>query len=237
VLDEIDSTHELALRLLEQLENEELGLGSTMFVALRQSRGTGRGNRCWESPPGGLYLSWIRSGLNSQTIARLPMVAAAGAILGVRRLGIDRVVIKWPNDLLVDRAKLAGVIVHARQGEPNWATVGLGVNLSSTPSVPDRSLHPPTSLSAHLKPTDWEGWVLTLASELVGLLSRTTNDPDEALTVWKKYLLHRPGDGLTVRLGAGDQVQGTFAGLTSEGYLRLQLDDGERVISSGEIVE
>jgi len=65
VLDEMDSTHSLSLRLMEQMEDEGLGLATTVFVARRQSHGRGRGERRWSSPEGGLYLSWIRSGLEA----------------------------------------------------------------------------------------------------------------------------------------------------------------------------
>ncbi len=96
----------------------------------------GRAGRSWFSPPGGLYLSWLAAKLAPETVAQLPMIAAAATHEALVRLGIEGAVIKWPNDLLVDGRKLAGLLFHARHGATTWAVVSVGINLKQAPSIP-----------------------------------------------------------------------------------------------------
>jgi len=237
LLEEMDSTHALALRLIQQMDDEGFHLGPTLILALRQSSGQGRGNRSWSSPPGGLYLSCVRSGLDAGTVGRLPVTAAAAACSALVGLGLDSVGIKWPNDLVAGAGKLGGVLVHARRGQPEWATVSLGINLTATPTLEGSAQRPATSLADHLPTSDFTTWLTEIAVSFVGGLSEALEDPGPALRVWKERLIHAPGDALRVRLGAGSEVTGEFDGVTDEGFLRLACADGERIISSGDILE
>ena len=79
LFEEVDSTHAAALRLIDQVDVEGLGLRPTVVIAEAQSRGTGRGGRRWVSPRGGLYLSWLSIGIRDDVVNRLPMLAAAAA--------------------------------------------------------------------------------------------------------------------------------------------------------------
>ena len=63
-----ESTHAMARRVIADMDDESQKLGATLIVADRQDSGEGRGDRKWESPNGGLYLNWLRSGLGSETI-------------------------------------------------------------------------------------------------------------------------------------------------------------------------
>jgi len=237
VFDELDSTQACALRLIEQVDAEEITLPTTLIIAGRQTHGRGRAERSWESPPGGLYLSWVASGLDQQLIARLPMIAAAAAAEAVIRLGIDSVALKWPNDLMVDGAKLAGLLVHARHGAVTWVAIGLGINLETTPSIDPGGAGSATSVADHLPPGDPDGWAELLIRIFCEGMAEGIATPDEKLELWRTRLIHRPGDGLTVRLGDGSQTRGCFSGLTKDGHLRLDVDGDEQVISSGDVVE
>jgi biotin-(acetyl-CoA carboxylase) ligase len=77
--DVTDSTHALARQIIAEMDDESQKLGATLILADRQDKGEGRGGRSWESPTGGLYMSWLRSGIKAETIAQLPMLAAAAA--------------------------------------------------------------------------------------------------------------------------------------------------------------
>ena len=90
-----DSTHAMARRIIAEMDEESQKLGSTLIIADRQSEGEGRGGRSWESPPGGLYMSWLKSGVTAETIARLPMLAAAAAVDAVKEIGVTGSQIKW----------------------------------------------------------------------------------------------------------------------------------------------
>lgn len=235
-MEQVDSTHALAVRLISQMDDEGLPLVPTLVLAGRQSSGRGRGDRGWQSPAGGLYLSWVSSGLQQNTVAALPMVAAAAARDAIAALGVARVGIKWPNDILIENRKLAGLLVHARHGEKSWATVGLGVNLASTPKINEPGVHPAVAL-AELLPADGAGvWTQRIAVEFVAALSDAMVQPEPALQSWRQNIIHQRGDTMTVRLGSGDVAEGVFAGLTREGFLRLRQEQGERLVTSGDVI-
>jgi BirA family biotin operon repressor/biotin-[acetyl-CoA-carboxylase] ligase len=232
-----DSSHDMALRLIEQMDNEEMALAPTLFLVQRQGHGHGRAGRSWSSPRGGLYLSWLCSGLTAEQIAQMPMLSAAAAFTAVSELGIAGLRIKWPNDLLIAGKKLAGLLVHARQSEMTWLTVGLGVNLEQVPELDGPALHPPTALAEHLPLRQWREWAYEITTSFVNQLHANLEAPGTAIAYWREHLVHQPGESMTVRLGSGDLEQGAFAGLTEEGFLRLATASGEQVITSGDVVE
>jgi BirA family biotin operon repressor/biotin-[acetyl-CoA-carboxylase] ligase len=236
-LDAVDSTHAAGLRIIDHVESEGLRLRATVIIAGRQTGGMGRGGRQWASPTGGLYLSWIESGLSSKSIGLLPMLAAAAAHFAVGSLGLEEIDIKWPNDLLVGGRKLAGILVHARHGESSSVTVGLGVNLGSAPDLAEAPPHPPTALCEHLRPAHVRQWAGEIAVRFVSSLVESLENPEPALSSWRRHLVHAVGDSLAVRLSSGTVESGIFAGLTEEGFLRLQQGTSERIVTGGDVVE
>jgi biotin-[acetyl-CoA-carboxylase] ligase BirA-like protein len=229
------STHAIALALIEQMDAEGMELESTLLIAGRQTQGKGRGNRVWTSPQGGLYLNWLCSRLDRDVVIRLPMIAAASAHGAVTTLGVDGLRIKWPNDLLVRGAKLGGILVHARHAETTWATVGVGVNLVVAPPLPGGQAA--TSLTECIGPGDAGQWLKALATGFVRRLTAGIADPTEAIETWRRELMHRAGDPLMIRLASGEVFSGAFAGVTSEGFLRLDQNGAERVVTGGDVVE
>lgn len=236
VFDQVDSTHAVALRLIEQMDVEGFGLRPTAILAGRQTRGAGRGRRSWASPRGGVYLSWLVSGLAAEQIAGLPMIAAAAIHGAVAELGIGGAELKWPNDLLVAGRKLAGIIVHARHGETTWATIGLGVNVTVSPPL-DAQDRPATSLSDLLPDRDLAGAAVRLAAAYLSRLGDGLGSPADAIAHWRSALVHRPGDHLQVRLGSGEALQGSYVGVTAEGHLRLDTGREVRTLTGGDVVE
>jgi len=236
-LSEVDSTHAQAIRLMNQLDEEDIELNATVIIAERQTHGVGRGHRRWESPGGGLYISWIRSGLSHGTVSRLPMIAAAAAHRAVVELGIDRAGIKWPNDILVDGEKLAGILVHARLGTSHWATVGLGVNLHSIPALDRHAAQPATALSAHIDEATHTEWCRAVVVSYITSLTQSITDPETGIEAWRRSLIHTPGDAISVRMASGEIHTGIFNGLTQEGFLKLGQPGGERIVTGGDVIE
>lgn len=237
VVESTDSTHAMAKRLIASMDEEGQQLGTTVIVADHQDHGQGRGDRSWESPLGGLYLNWLRSGLDSKNIATLPVVAGAAAQAAIAAVGVTDIRLKWPNDVLVDGRKMAGLIVHARHGETNWVTVGLGVNLENAPVVDDQNALPATSVSEHVESGDLESWRQRIACTFIEELVRLLDDPISAAEIWRGLLLQQAGDTVNIRLAGGDVVTGTLVGLSDEGFLRIDSDGKERVITGGDITE
>lgn len=237
LLDVVDSTHAMARRLIAGMDEEELALGATVIIADQQEKGEGRGDRRWVSPAGGLYVSWMRSGIDSDTISRLPMLAAAAALSAVDSVGIADARIKWPNDILVGGRKLAGIVVFARHGETNWATVGLGINIDTTPVLDSQNGVQTTSVIEILKAGDPDRMRDTLITGFLGGLSRSLTDPAPAMAAWRRHLIQKPGDTVRVRLASAKEISGTLVAVTEEGFLRIGVKGDEQVISGGDLIE
>ncbi len=126
--DQVDSTNELALRAI--------GAGTArhgdVHVARAQTAGRGRRGANWSSPAGeGLYLSLVLAPTAGLASVRLSMAAGLAVHDAVRSLGLARAQLKWPNDVLVAGAKLAGILIESR-GLPPTApmfVIGLGLNV------------------------------------------------------------------------------------------------------------
>ena len=233
----IDSTQACALRLIDQAENEEIDLAPTLTIALEQQHGKGRIGRRWQSPEGGLYMTWLAAGLDDRCLALLPMVAAAAALDAVGRLGVEDAVIKWPNDIEVDGRKLAGLLLHARRGETSWAAVGFGVNLAHAPDIDDGSGGRAVSVADLVGPASFEERSEILVRAVTEGLAGGVQHPEGLVERWRRALRHRPGEPMAVRLADGAEIRGRFAGITDDGHLTLDVDGDERVVPSGDVVE
>lgn len=236
LLDDIDSTHAMARRLIADMDEQEQTLGATLIAAARQGSGEGRGGRGWASPSGGLYLNWLRTGVDTETIQRIPMLAAAAVHAAVSSLGVAGARIKWPNDILVGDRKLAGLLVFARHGDINWVTVGLGVNVDTAPVLGDGHPVQPTSLAEELGGSA-VGKLDDLIVRFVSALSLSLQEPAPALAVWRNELVQTVGDTVNVRLGSGKELTGSLVEITADGFLRLDVDGEEHTVTGGDIIE
>ena len=230
-----DSTHAAAGRLIDEVDDEEATLGPTVLVAGRQSAGRGRGDHTWSSPEGGLYLTWLSTGVPSARAMHLPMVAAAAVWQALAAVSLEGHGVKWPNDILHGGRKLAGLLVTARHGAPHWVTVSLGVNLASAPDLGPSAAYPAGSITDILGPREWTEWAEPIITTFVAELARGIAEPAPALQQWREALVHQLGDSVAVRLASGETVRGRYRGVTADGFLRLASDGAERIISTGDV--
>lgn len=211
----------------------ETGIGEGLWLrAERQSGGRGRQGRVWQSPTGNFYGS---------TLVRLRAVDPAPATLAlVAAVALDEAVgvhthaaalmIKWPNDLLLGGAKLAGILLE-RAG--NAVVVGIGVNLAHHPDDLDR---PVTSLAAHGPAPDPATFAETLAECFARWLARWRGEG--LAPVRDRWLAraHPPGTALAASLPDGERVEGLFDRLDEGGALILRLADGSvRAIHAADV--
>lgn len=198
------------------------------LLAERQTAGRGRQGRAWQSPPGNLYASGLvqlRAGDPSPS--SLALVAGLAVI---DALGVSSLSLKWPNDVLADHAKLAGILLE-RQGD--FVVIGVGINLAHHPLLPDR---PTTSLAALGVTMSADTAVGALAAAVAQWLEtwRTAG----LAAVRKAWLdrAHALGSPLSASMPDGTRVDGSFDGLTPDGALQLRLADGTtRVIHAGDV--
>jgi BirA family biotin operon repressor/biotin-[acetyl-CoA-carboxylase] ligase len=194
--------------------------------AERQSGGRGRHGRVWQSPPGNLHASTlVRLRAADPPAPSLALVAAIAIHEAVSSF-VPEVRIKWPNDLVVRGAKLAGILLE-REGEAVIA--GFGVNLAAAPEGLER---PTTSLTDELGE----------APDPDHFLDRLVQSFSSQLEAWRRLGLERlRSDWLERAHPVGTPLstaegEGLFDGLEEDGALRLRLADGTcRVIHAGDI--
>lgn len=210
----------------------------TLFWAGSQSGGRGRDGRSWSSPPGNLYASLVlRPPGPPARVAQLAFVAAVAvgeALRGILPAG-RRVSLKWPNDVLADGRKLAGILLEsegARADGIDGLVVGFGVNVASFPGearLPATSLraegagdiHPREVLAACLRALRrrYEGWAVDGFAP--------------ARAAWMEAA-HGLGAPAIARL-PDREVRGIFAGLAEGGEMLLETPDGPRRVSAGDV--
>jgi BirA family biotin operon repressor/biotin-[acetyl-CoA-carboxylase] ligase len=199
--------------------------------AERQTAGKGRQGRAWESPVGNFYGSTLvrlrPTDPPAPTLALATVVALEEAVRVFLPAGAT---IKWPNDLLIGGAKLSGVLLE-RAGDA--VVVGIGVNLTHHPELPDR---PATSLAAQGVAVDAATFAEVLAESFARWLSRWRGEGLEPVRQRWLNRAHPMGTALTARLPDGTSHDGLFDGLSGDGALILRLADGSRhVIHAGDV--
>jgi BirA family transcriptional regulator, biotin operon repressor / biotin---[acetyl-CoA-carboxylase] ligase len=198
----------------------------TWLRADRQTGGKGRQGRAWSSPSGNLYASTlVRLTPGDPPPPTLALVAAV-ALHDVVAIYAPATQVKWPNDLLFDGAKLAGILLE-RQREA--VIIGFGVNLVHHPDDLDR---PATSLAALAGVVpEPPPFLEILAESFARWLARWRGEGmAPVIRAWMKAA-HPVGSALSTSEG-----EGLFEGLDESGALRLRLADGTlRVIHAGDV--
>ena len=189
--------------------------------AERQTAGRGRQGRDWVSPVGNLHASTlVRLQPHDPPAPTLALVAAVALQEAAEAFGAAPQ-IKWPNDLLIDGAKLSGILLERAD---DAVVVGAGVNLAHHPEDIDR---PATSIAALTgNAPDPDVFLLTLAESFVRWLYRWRADGLAPVRARWLEKAHPIGSALTARLPDGSSIDGLFDGLDATGALRLRLADG-----------
>jgi BirA family biotin operon repressor/biotin-[acetyl-CoA-carboxylase] ligase len=154
LLQETDSTNTAVLRLPGDRQHAHVVLAEC------QTGGRGRRERAWHSPAGGnIYLSlgwWFRD--CQWPLSTLPLIVAIAVCRALARAGLNGHGIKWPNDILVQGKKLAGILVELQSAgsSPALAVIGVGLNVrmpAPEPGEPETAIDRPwTDLVSQLKP-------------------------------------------------------------------------------------
>lgn len=200
----------------------------------RQTGGRGRMGRTWDSPKGNLHATTlVRLRPQDPPAATLALVAAISLheVVTAYVGNACDIVIKWPNDLLANGAKLAGILLERAN---DGVVVGIGVNLAFHPTGLDR---PVTSLAAlGLGAPDPHYFCEDLARAFGHWLAQwRTKGLDSIRTAWLRGG-HGIGTALTANLADGASVDGLFDGLETDGALRLRLADRSvRVIHAADV--
>jgi BirA family biotin operon repressor/biotin-[acetyl-CoA-carboxylase] ligase len=231
VHDRLDSTNSEALRLARSGEQ-----GPVWIIAREQTAGRGRRGRDWISGDGNLAASLLFAAAVTPPIAAtLGFVASLAVHQACRALtpGVD-VALKWPNDVLANGGKVAGLLLESEsQGLSSTMVIGFGVNLASAPEgmpFPAQSLralgHDVTAEMAFAGLSD--SWVL---------FADIWDNGRGFDVIRKAWLAQARGIGQSISVRTGDRVEsGIFETLDGQGRLILRAADGTtHAISAGDV--
>ena len=234
-LDRVDSTNDEAKRLADAGAED-----GTLVWAREQTGGRGRRGGTWNSPPGNLYLSIVtRPDCGLAQAAQLGFVTALGLgdAVGSVAPPLIEVTYKWPNDVLFNGRKGAGILLETKttpDGALEWLVIGLGVNVTSHP---EDTRYPATDLRFEGCPPDLDAVRLLEAFSRHFLVWVNRWLEDGFVPLRRTWLNHAEGRGkeIEVRL-PHETLRGIFKDLDEDGALLLAMRSGaERRIPAGEI--
>ncbi len=229
--DSIASTSDLCRSLAAAGEPEGLAV-----LARRQEKGRGSRGRGWVSVPGNLFLSvLLRPGgavRDSGMWSLLAGVALAEA--AANWVPADRLTLKWPNDLLLDDAKMAGILIDSSGDAERGLTslvIGFGVNLAGAPEVAGRRTVAVAAVAAAPSPEDFAAVLLERVGHWYGICRS-----DGFASVRAAWLERAQPLGAAMTLALPDRaVSGEFAGVGPDGSLRLRVCGETLGFSVGEL--
>ena len=195
---------------------------------MAQDAGRGRQGREWVSGAGNFFGSTlVLLGADDPAAPSLSLAAGLALIEAVDvAVPNQSLMLKWPNDLLLGNAKLAGILLE-RSG--NRVVVGFGINLASAPRLEGRDA---AALNGALSP---QAFAPLLAGSFARLLSLWRwSEPGAFASAWLARA-HPVGTHLTVHSGPDEKVSGTFDGIEADGALRLRREGGVDIIRAGDV--
>ncbi|OIQ33587.1 MAG: biotin--[acetyl-CoA-carboxylase] ligase [Alphaproteobacteria bacterium MedPE-SWcel] len=236
VLDEVDSTLDEAARIAPTLTRPE------WILARRQTKGRGRRGRAWTDPTGNFAgtLVYHPKGRPDQIalrsfIAALALYDAVETVTG-RSRGLA---LKWPNDVLLNGGKLAGILLESAGTKDGVAylSIGIGVNLSETPMtewLEPGAVWPVSLLSEMGMKVEPETFLAALAIAFATYEDQfTTYGFDPIRTAWLGRAA-KLGEVITARTSR-EEISGTFETIDSSGNLVLATAEGPVAIPAADI--
>lgn len=228
--DEINSTNEYAMQIAGQSPE------FTTVIADVQRKGKGRFGRTWVSPPGGIWMSIIlKPKGQSPHPMLLTLLTGLAVVRGLKTSGISAS-LKWPNDVLVDSRKIAGILL---EGDPlsNSVIVGIGVNANfGVDALPeDLSLTATTVRNELKRAVNKKLLTEDIIAELKSVYEKfEKGETSELLSEWKRYS-NTIGQDVAVDM-ITEVAQGKIVDIDEDGSLILADQDGNRrKIIAGEV--
>ena len=212
--------------------------GALWISAQRQETGRGRRGSNWTSPPGNLYATLLLCDPSPPAQApQLSFVAALALHDAVAECAPQvgpLLKVKWPNDLLLGGAKLAGILIEG-ESEPSFAVViGFGVNCSAHPP---HTPYPATDLAAAGAPVEPARLLAALAEAMARRLSQWARG-DGFAGIRADWLKRAAGLGHEIRVRSPErEFSGVFEGLDDAGDLLVRGPAGLATVTAGEVFD
>ena len=218
---EVGSTNDVAA------EYADVAGKRLVITAKRQTAGRGRRGRKWQSMDGNLFFSMLLE-FPLKELGKLIMAATLGLVATIRFFARDaNVRIKWPNDVLLNNAKVSGMLLEKGVGE--YMIIGIGVNTAQSPNSAEM-LYPTTSLREAGIITDSDAFLRQYLRIFTDKIEKNTAD------LRQEWLQNAKGIGekIAVRQN-GEEKQGFFEGIDENADLILRIRDKEQKILAGDV--
>ncbi|MGC6471751.1 MAG: biotin--[acetyl-CoA-carboxylase] ligase [Parvibaculales bacterium] len=229
----LDSTNAQARRVLGQ--GRDVASVPVWIRADTQTAGRGRMGRTWSSPVGNLMATYVCAPeCERHHLAEIGFVAGLALHDTLSALAPDSVIgLKWPNDVLLEGAKVSGILLETLDQEMRHVAVGIGVNLSSAPSdTPYPAIALKSATGQNHPP---EGVLSQLAHRFLYWQKAWEDDGFAALRAPWLARAHGLGAAITVRQQQAT-VEGVFADITEDGRLLVETEQGGAVtVSAGDV--
>ena len=242
----IKSTQQLAISFAETNINNEHG---TVIVADEQDEGMGRGKKKWASPIGGLWMSLIiKPKIEFAKLNMISVISAISVCEAINDISQLKTNIKWPNDILINEKKLAGILIdtNTNNSKNEYIVVGIGINIDVdipkiNSSIASNNILPTkvTSIHNEIKVTNIDRFILMkhLLGKIEFYLSLLEHDKYDTkiIEIYKK-LSNTLGKRIIVYHEGLKKYSGIVKDIDNSGGLILERDDKLlEIIYSGEI--
>jgi BirA family biotin operon repressor/biotin-[acetyl-CoA-carboxylase] ligase len=229
--EQLESTNKTAF----ELANSRNLFDYEIVLTNSQTAGKGRESRVWSSPKGNLYFSLIlQPKISLEKIAQISFVAITALRLMVEGLKTNQEIQnKWPNDLLINEKKIAGLLLESKLSQKNceFVVLGIGLNLVSNPN---QTIFPAGNL---------KDFGVNLTAEEA--LKKFLNEFEKIYNNWTVYgflgvrklwlqKAYRLGEKISVKNGE-EQISGIFVDLDEEGNLILNTENGVKKILAADV--
>lgn len=221
----IGSTMDVARKLAEKGEE-------AVILAEVQTSGRGRLNRTWFSPPGGIWMSLVlKPSLDLKSSYILTYIASLATALSIEENTKIKVKLKWPNDVLYEEKKLAGILleIQAELDKVKYAILGIGINANNFISSLEKGA---ISLREILnKEVNRKEIILSLIQHLKSLLNLNR---EKVISMWKERSSTLNQEVKVITLGR--EITGKALDIDEDGALILQTKDEIQKIYSGDCI-
>lgn len=240
MIETVSETGSTNADLLARLSQGEAISEGYWLRADRQTAGRGRSGREWVSPVGNLYCSTVVRLWPTDPLPQTLSLVAGLAVYDLlssqlrfgRAFGYEPLRLKWPNDVLFDGAKIAGILCERIEYN---VVVGIGVNVTRPPSIPDR---PTISIQEQngFNSNDAQRVLEYLVPHFEKRLLRWRDEPlENTLAQWSERA-HEIGTRLSVHDPQGSDLEGAYFGIDQNGCLQLQMPDGTiQTVHAGDV--
>lgn len=221
--------------LLDQIRADRI-TRNTLLAAVEQTGGRGRNGRSWLSSAEGsltFSLAWRFSQPATQ-MTGIPLTAGIAVASALQQCGV-RVLLKWPNDILKNGGKLAGILTELPDRTHNhWAVIGIGINLLLTDSM-EQSIGQPVADMPWLAQMNRSRLMAVIADSLGSHLRQLDEKGFATLApVWNNLHAYHQKQVAIVQ-GTETLLSGQALGIDSDGRLRIKTDKGIETVLSGDV--